>query len=90
MTITSRRQVLTWVGQGMLAAALGPSLGRGMGLAVLPDERLFDGFGDELDFGDLEPLAAFMQETPIDELVAGLVGKLRSGTELRTLVAAGA
>lgn len=90
MAITSRRQVLTWVGQGMLAAALGPSLGRGVGLAVLPDERLFDGFGDELDFGDLEPLAAFMQETPLDELIAGLVGKLRSGTELRTLVAAGA
>ncbi|HZN40839.1 MAG TPA: hypothetical protein VFD82_18685 [Planctomycetota bacterium] len=88
--ITSRRQVLAWVGQGMLVAAVGPSLQKGTGLAVLPDERLFDCFGDELDFGDLEPLVAFMQETPLDELIAGLVGKLRSGTDLRTLVAAGA
>jgi hypothetical protein len=86
--IASRRQMLAWVGQGMLAASVGPSLARDLGLAPF----LRGGFGgdDELDFGELEPLVAFMQETAPDQLIPTLVGKLRAGTELRTLISAGA
>jgi hypothetical protein len=45
---------------------------------------------DRLTFGTLEPLVALMQETPADKLLPIVVEKLRSGTELRTVVAAGA
>src|SRR5437870_6525708 len=40
--------------------------------------------------GPPEPLVRFMQETPVNKLLPGLAAKLRSGTELRQLVAAGA
>ena len=45
---------------------------------------------DTLDFGPLEPLVRFMQETPVEKLIPGLTAKLKSGTELRKLVAAAA
>ena len=45
---------------------------------------------DMLDFGSLEPLVRFMQETPADKLMSGLAAKLKSGTDLRRLTAAGA
>src|SRR4030095_8502748 len=49
-----------------------------------------DDRSDMLTFGALEPLVALMQETPLDHLLPVLVKKLAEGTELRTLVAAGA
>jgi hypothetical protein len=45
---------------------------------------------DKLAFGSLEPLVTLMQETPPDMLMPQLVDRLRSGTSLKTLVAAGA
>jgi hypothetical protein len=76
----------------MLAASIGPALAKGLGLSPGLDWGLDWGLAgdDDLDFGELEPLVAFMQETPVDKLIAGLIGKLRAGTELRTLIAAGA
>src|SRR5262249_20839120 len=49
--------------------------------------------GDEpgrLAFGDLEPLVAYLQDTPADKMLTGVVEKLRNGTDLKTLVAAAA
>ena len=43
-----------------------------------------------MTFGKLEPLVALMQETPIDKLLPLLVEKMKAGTDLRTLTAAGA
>src|SRR5207253_10528562 len=43
-----------------------------------------------LVFGSLEPLARLMEETPTDRLLPLLVERLKTGTDLRQLVAAGA
>ncbi|MFT5289908.1 MAG: hypothetical protein ACI82F_001979 [Planctomycetota bacterium] len=66
-----------------------------VGLGSVPDGRCSaliygEDDGDELDFGELEPLVALMQETAPDRLQEILVAKLHEGMELRTLVAAGA
>src|SRR6476469_8880996 len=81
----SRREFLTDVGRGMLVASIGPALATDLGLssasAAAPDAT---------PFGKLEHLAAFLQDTPLDKLQPALVEKLKAGTDLRTLVAAGA
>ena len=87
MVSSSRRAFLTALGGGMFAAGLGTLPRAAGGLAA----RSGVWPGDEaLDFGALEPLVALMQETAPDRLQELLVQKLRTGTELRTLVAAGA
>jgi hypothetical protein len=69
----------------MLLAGLGTTLASNLGLAhVCADEV------GSLTFGSLEPLVALMQDTPPAKLTAHLVERLKSGTPLRTLVAAGA
>ncbi|HLH53363.1 MAG TPA: hypothetical protein VKY92_07090 [Verrucomicrobiae bacterium] len=82
----SRRAFLAEVGRGMLVATVGAG--------VASDLGLINGFADEvpaaLDFGSLEPLVRFMQETPPDKLLPELADKLRSGTALRGLVTAAA
>jgi len=83
----SRRRFLAGVGQGTLIATIGPALAAELGLA--PRSLAADGPG-RLDFGELEPLVAWMQETAPDQLQAGLAAKLREGIELKRLVAAGA
>jgi hypothetical protein len=83
----SRRQFLANVGKGTLAATIGTSLASELGLA--PRSFGADPPGN-LAFGDLEPLVAFMQETPIAKLQAALVTKLSEGVPLKRLVAAGA
>ena len=86
MTTSTRRAFLGGVGSSMLAVGLGSPLGaRGALALALPGRRL-----DKLDFGPLEPLAALMQETPPGKLQRILIQKIRQGTELRTLVSAGA
>src|SRR5207247_3574479 len=45
---------------------------------------------DSLDFGQLEPLVRFMQETPANRLVPALADRFKSGADLRRLVAAAA
>jgi hypothetical protein len=86
MIPNSRREFLADVGRGMLVASLGPALAADLGLASASAADL----PDHLSFGKLEPLASLLQETPTDKLTTVLVGKLKDGTDLRTLVAAGA
>lgn len=86
MVRNTRRQFLGDVGRGMLLAGLGTTLAADLGVAHL---RADDSDGALL-FGDLEPLVALMQDTPPAKLTALLVDELKSGMELRTLVAAGA
>lgn len=70
----------------MVTATVGAEIARELALTPLlagaPEARL--------EFGALEPLVRLMQETPASKLLSILVGKLRSGTELKELVAAGA
>src|SRR4051812_34723550 len=89
MTSTAtRRQFLAEVGRGMLVASVGygvaSELGLSHSLAADSDE---DG---TLDFGPLETLVRLMQETPVNKLLPALGSELKSGTELRRLVAAAA
>ncbi len=82
----TRREFLRDVGAGMVAATVGPSLAADLGFS-----SAFAADGPEsLNFGRLEPLVAFMQETPVNGLLPQLVQRLENGTELRDLVAAAA
>lgn len=82
----TRRQFLADVGRGMLVASVGYSAASELGLAP----AFAADASETLEFGSLEPLVRFMQETPVDKLLPGLAAKLKSGTELQRLVAAGA
>src|SRR5262249_54510297 len=70
----------------MLIASVGYGTASELGLARAFAEEP----GEALQFGPLEPLVRLMQETPAEKLLPTLAGKLRSGTELRQLVTAGA
>src|SRR5688572_15515227 len=85
-THRTRREFLADVSRGMVTAAVGYEIANGLGLASAVAEET----PEALAFGDLEPLVCFMQETPVDRLLPGLVEKLRSGTELNRLLAAAA
>ncbi len=71
----------------MLVASVGPALAMDLGLATT---AMADGPGGHLTFGAMEPLVDLMQQTPADRLMAIVVAKLRSGTDLREFVAAAA
>ena len=86
MNNRNRRDFLADVGKGMLVASLGPAIAADLGLSSAQAADATD----TLSFGPLEPLVAFMQETPIDKLLPLLVKKMADGTDLKTLVAAGA
>ncbi len=86
MVRNSRREFLGDVGRGMLLAGLGTTLAGDLGLAYVRG----DDSAAALSFGEIEPLVALMQDTPPAKLTAILVDKLKSGTSLKTLVAAGA
>ena len=86
MSHRSRREFLANVGRGMLVASVGPAVALDMGLSPV----LADDGKDVLNFGDLEPLVSLMQDTPADKLLPLLVERLKNGTDLRTLTAAGA
>lgn len=81
----SRRAFLSEVSKSTLFATIGPALAAEFGIstaeAVEPPAAL--------NFGDLEPLVAFMQETPLAELQPALAAKLQQGTTLKQLLAAG-
>jgi hypothetical protein len=88
MSVRTRRELFADVGRGMFAAGLGFGVASDLGLAPA-----WAAAGDEparLTFGDLEPLVAFLQETPADKLLPAAVEKLNAGTELKSLVAAAA
>ncbi|MCC7336345.1 MAG: hypothetical protein IT422_14750 [Pirellulaceae bacterium] len=81
-----RRQFLTNVGSGMLVGSLGAGLAADLGIS----SAHADDSNDRLTFGSLEPLVAMMQETPLNRLQPTLIEQVKSGTELTTLIAAGA
>src|SRR2546427_2546362 len=85
-TPRTRREFLAEVGRGMLVATVGYEVANGLGLvSALAEES-----ADSLSFGPLEPLVCLMQETPVNRLLPMLAEQLRSGTDLRRLVAAAA
>src|SRR5688500_8170341 len=92
ITQRSRREFLADVGRGVLVATLGSGVAWDLGVsrAFAAGEKSTDGDSDRLSFGRLEPLVQLMQETPADRLLGKLAERLQSGTDLRTLVAAGA
>ncbi|MEX2120055.1 MAG: hypothetical protein WD847_10715 [Pirellulales bacterium] len=86
MSPRSRRGFLADVGKGMLVVSVGPALARDMGLA----SAMAGEVDERLTFGSIEPLVSLMQQTSIDRLLPALVEKVKSGTTLKELVAAGA
>ncbi len=83
----SRRTFLADVGRGMLLAGIGGSVAADLGLSLAHAGDA----AEPLKFGDLEALAAFMQETPVAQLQPRLVQKLRTGEhDLAEMVAAAA
>jgi len=82
----TRREFLADVGRGMLVATVGCGMASELGLAP----AFASDAPDALDFGELEPLVRLMQETPADKLLPALAGQLKSGADLRRLVAAAA
>lgn len=83
--IESRRRFLSDMGCGMLVASVGTAVASDLGVAQAAEQD--DG---RLTFGDMEPLVAMMQETPVNELQPRLIEKLAKGMELKKLVTAGA
>jgi hypothetical protein len=82
----SRREFLSDVGQGMLFASLGSAMAAEFGIRpVFAEESR-----QRLTFGQLEPLVSLLQETPPDKILPLLVNQLETGTDLKTLVSAGA
>src|SRR5947209_411868 len=85
-SVHTRREFLAEVGRGMLVATVGSAVASELGLAKSFAEEA----PNELQFGSLEPLVRFMQETAPDKLVPALGEKLKSGIDLRRLVTAAA
>ena len=86
MLPNTRREFFADVGRGMLVATVGPAVAADLGFSKAFAD---DGTG-KLSFGELDPLASLMQDTAPDKLLPILVEKVKSGTDLRTLVTAGA
>jgi hypothetical protein len=80
----TRRELFSDVGRGMIAAAVGTGLAADLGFAFAADET------GHITFGELEPLVAFLQETPANKLLPKVAEKLKSGTDLKTFTAAAA
>jgi hypothetical protein len=87
MSRYDRREFLADVGRGMLAAGVGPALAFDLGLA--PAAMAGD-TSERLTFGAMEPLVSLMQQTPIDRFLPAVMEQIRTGTDLRRLVAAAA
>ena len=83
----ARRGFLADVGRGTLLATLGPAMLTDLGLAP---KAFAEDLDSRLHFGELEPLVNELQNLPIERLQPVLAEKLKSGTALKTLVAAGA
>jgi hypothetical protein len=73
----SRREFHRKVGEGMLWAGLGTSLAAELGLSTAFAEQASG--NRKLSFGRLEPLVAFMQDTPLEKLQPRVVEKLNKG-----------
>ncbi|HEX3999051.1 MAG TPA: hypothetical protein VHX65_10905 [Pirellulales bacterium] len=88
MANQSRRAFLEDVGRGMLVASVGATIATDLELA--PRAFADDKGPARLSFGKLDALAGLMQDIPAEKQLPILVKKLRDGTSLRELVAAGA
>lgn len=86
MSAYSRRGFLSDVGRGMIAASVGAGLTADLGLGVLRADDESNG----LSFGSLEPLVDFLQQTPPDDMIAGVVERIRNGVSRENLAAAAA
>ena len=86
-TPRTRREFMGGVGQGMLVASVGLGTAFDMGLTTAQAGEGEDG---RITFGGLEPLVALMQETTAGNIMPALVAQLKSGVELKQLVAAAA
>lgn len=86
MSHRTRREVFQDVGKGMLVAGLGAGVAAELGLAPAwaAEEPA------RLSFGRLDPLVDFFQSTQPDKLLPQVVEKLRTGADLKQLVAAAA
>jgi hypothetical protein len=84
MYASSRRQFLSDLGRGMIAASIGSAVATQLGFSPLWAAEQ-DG---ELSFGDMEPLVDFLQATPPDKMLPAVVEKLQRGTTLKDLVSA--
>src|SRR6266478_3689181 len=73
----TRREFLADVGRGMLVATVGYGIASELCLAP----AFAADTPDSLDFGSLEPLVRFMQETPADKLVPALADARTFGGE---------
>src|SRR5262245_8302048 len=82
----SRRAFFADVGKGLIVAGLGAGLATDLGVNLAFAEEK----SNELAFGSLEPLVRLLQDTEAAKLTPILVERLRSGTDLKTLVAAAA
>jgi hypothetical protein len=81
----SRREFLADVGKGTLLATIGPALAAELGITTAVAEEA----SASLNFGGMESLVCFMQETPVSKLQPALAAKLKDGVPLKQLVAAG-
>src|SRR5262245_9858358 len=87
MKTKSRRQFLGGMGGALGSVAVGYALAQRLGFAEAAWARTAP---ERLRFGTLDPLVDLLQATPADELLPRLVERLRAGTPLADLVAAGA
>jgi hypothetical protein len=81
----SRRRFLSEVSKGTLMATIGPALAAELGLSTATADEV----PASLNFGAMEGLVRFMQETSVADLQPALLKKLKAGVPLKTLVAAG-
>lgn len=86
MKTSDRRQFLVDVGRGMLISSVGMTTAAELGLA----KAVGSAPNSRLTFGSLEPLVSLLQETAPEDLLPKLVGELRKGVKLKSLVSAGA
>jgi hypothetical protein len=89
----TRRQFLADVGRAALVNCVGLGLAWEVGFLGARGIAFAGDLADApgaLSFGPLEPLVALLQETAPDRLLELLVDRLAKGTDLKTLLAAGA
>lgn len=86
MLPANRRQFLSQIGRGMIAASIGAGLASDLGIraACALDVE------SKLTFGRMEPLVDLLQSTSLDKVLPAAIAQLKAGTPLRDLVAAAA
>ncbi|MEP6756937.1 MAG: hypothetical protein ABJA67_15640 [Chthonomonadales bacterium] len=86
MQLTTRRELLSEIGKGMLTASVGTALASEMGISPAFAETE----SKALEFGRLEPLVQLMQENSAEKMLPLVINKISQGTSLRDVVASAA